>query len=316
MTEPSSELKRHAAFKLVNVLAYLAILGTLGGFFARFWWPLELMCHLRFQYCWFLLLLCGLMASVGYRKHAVVAGVGALLNLALIIPLYFGAAPSLAGESQLRVMSINVLTSNRDYDEVLSIVKQDDPDVVVFLEVDQRWIDGIAAIQETLPHAHVAPRDDNFGIAIYSRKPLSDCRFIDLAGHSIQAVVATANISGKDVRIIGGHPFPPLSGNCAATRNKQLQHMAQLAAEYSGPTILTGDLNTSSWSPYFQDLLRDGELTDTRQGHGLQHTHTMFYLVRLTIDHILVSKHIRTNDRWVTPCIGSDHDAVVADLAF
>jgi endonuclease/exonuclease/phosphatase (EEP) superfamily protein YafD len=202
-----------------------------------------------------------------------------------------------------------------------------------------------------LPHAHVAPSDDDFGIAIYSRDPLIDCRFVDLAGTSIKAVVATTNVSGKQVRIVGAHPPPPLSSSSAAVRIPQLQQLASLAAEHSGPTIVTGDLNTSSWSPYFGKLLRDGELRDTRRGFGLLTSHSSCYFVRITIDHVLVSEHLwrwgfgaclgrfqrptgageqlpsgsslcewhchfRTIDRWVTPCAGSDHDAVVADLAF
>ena len=102
----------------------------------------------------------------------------------------------------------------------------------------------------------------------------------------------------------------------AAIRNLQLRELARLAAEHAGPTILCGDLNTSGWSPYFQDLLREGELLDTRQGFGLLPSHSTFYVVQMTLDHILVSKHFRTLRRWVVPCWGSDHDAVAADLAF
>ena len=159
VTDESRLPQPHLALVLVNVMANCAILGTIGAFLARVWWPLDVMSNFRFQYFWLLLLLCGPMAWVGYRKHAALAGACGLINLAFIVPLYFGATPARVGESHLRVMAINVLTSNRDYDEVLSIVARADPDLLVLSEVDQRWIDGIAAIHATLPHVRAAPRE-------------------------------------------------------------------------------------------------------------------------------------------------------------
>ena len=300
--------------RYTEALAYLTIAAMIGGFFARWWWPLEALCHPRLQFGCVLLLLCPLITWSGGKKLAIAAGVLGVVPFLWVVPLYFGADP--AGESHLRIEAINVLTSNRDYDEVLSIVEQDDPDVLILIETDDRWIRGVASLKEKWPHYQVASREDNFGIAIFSRIPLTDCRFVPLVDQRIQAIIAHAQIDGRDVRIIGAHPMPPITRKCAALRNRQLEELKRWAAEHSGPTVLAGDLNLTSYSPYFGDLLREGKLKDTRQGRGLLHSHSSFAsTLRMAIDHILVSDDVLVRKRWVTSCKGSDHDAVAADLA-
>ena len=174
MKQPTGRNRTNKSLVFVVLAAamYLAILGTVGGSLGRVWWPLDVMSNLRFQYLCVLLVVAGPLVWAGYRRHAMLAGAGGLMNLALIIPMYFNAPAAGDGVADLRVLAINVLTSNRDYGEVLSIIEQVDPDVVVLTEVDQSWLDGVAPILQRLPHAGVAPRNDNFGIAIYSRKPL------------------------------------------------------------------------------------------------------------------------------------------------
>ncbi len=203
MNQPSDTCRTRLSVIVMAAAIYLAILGTVGGYFGRAWWPLDVISNLRFQFFCVLILAAAPMAWAGYRRHAVLAGAAAAVNLTLILPLYFGAPAAGDGVVDLRLLAINVLTSNRDYGEVVSIIEGARPDVVVLTEVDQRWLDGVAPILQQLPHAHAAPRDDNFGIAIYSRSPLLDCRFVDLAGTSLPAIVGSMKVAEENVRIIG-----------------------------------------------------------------------------------------------------------------
>jgi len=77
-----------------------------------------------------------------------------------------------------------------------------------------------------------------------------------------------------------------------------------------------GDLNSSSWSPAFRDLLRDAGLRDTRLGRGVQSTWPAWLpMVQIPIDHALVSPGVRVHGRFVGDRVGSDHLPVVLDFS-
>ena len=99
-------------------------------------------------------------------------------------------------------------------------------------------------------------------------------------------------------------------------RNRQFEELARTAFEEESSVMLIGDLNITSWSPVFWELLRKGGLTDSRQGFGIQPTWPVWLPVLLIpIDHILVSEKIVIHSREVGPNIGSDHYPVVVDFS-
>lgn len=62
------------------------------------------------------------------------------INLVEVVPWYL-PQPASAGETvtQLRVLQSNVLNSNRQYSKVISLVREENPDVAVFIEVSKSW---------------------------------------------------------------------------------------------------------------------------------------------------------------------------------
>ena len=63
------------------------------------------------------------------------------MNLVLVVPLFFG--PSRPESGELRVLSFNVLASNRRFEEVIDFIRATDADVVVLHEVTGRWEEAI-----------------------------------------------------------------------------------------------------------------------------------------------------------------------------
>ncbi len=73
-----------------------------------------------------------------------------------------------------------------------------------------------------------------------------------------------------------------------------------------------GDLNITPWSPFFTDLLRDGQLHDGRRGFGILPTwEKLAGMVRIPIDHVLHSEGVAITDLRVLPGNGSDHRPIV-----
>ncbi len=175
----------------------------------------------------------------------------------------------------------------------------------------------LSPLETSYPFRLAEPSLDNFGIALFSRfEPLAmEIRHIG-GEPSPSSVVARLKLGGKIVTVIGTHPLPPVNLNNAQSRNRQVEALARLAKETPHPILVLGDLNMTPWSPHFGDLLRRSGLRDGRKGFGIQATWPAdTVLLRIPIDHCLVSPDIVVLDYRVGPEIGSDHRPVVIDFA-
>ena len=300
--------------RLFRLPVLCAIAVTLAGFLGRVSWTFELASHFRFQCCWFLLIGGAILAVGRHWRFAMLATVFGLVNLALVAPVYFGGRVPAGSKPSLRVMSLNVLTSNRDSNEVLQTIQSTDPDIVFLYEVDEQWMTDLEPLREDYPHQHAVPRPDNFGIVMYSRVNFAAIEVVGLAETPAPTVLAGIDHDDERIVVIGTHVFPPAGERRFRLRNHQLKHLGQIAAECRRPTILVGDLNVTPWSPFFTDLLRQSNLLDSRQGHGNQASWSR-YGIGLPIDHCLVSPDVVVHRRWIEPVEGSDHDAVLVDIS-
>ena len=81
--------------------------------------------------------------------------------------------------------------------------------------------------------------------------------------------------------------------------------------------MVLGDLNTTPWSARYRALLDDAGLEDTRVGYGLQTSWPSFLpaVLRIPIDHVLVTPDLAAAEREVGPEVGSDHLPVWVELA-
>jgi len=160
------------------------------------------------------------------------------------------------------------------------------------------------------------PRADSFGIALWSRFSADRLTIESIGPAEVPSIVAHFD-GGSDgpFTLIGTHPLPPIGAEYASLRNEQLQALGEFAANLPGPALLAGDLNITSWSPFFRDLLTTSGLHDSRIGFGIQPTWlSQLVWIGIPIDHVLVSQEIIVQRRTVGPSIGSDHRPVVIDF--
>ncbi len=301
---------------LLSAATVVACAATVVGFLGLLWWVFELASHFRVQYAC-CLGAAALVFLLGRKRWwAGVAGVFALVNVCLIAPLYSGAAAVPAEGPTVRALLANIYTGNRAHDKFLAFAGSTDPDIIVLLEVNRRWMSELSGLRGEYPHWHSSPREDNFGIALLSRIPFEEVRTSYLGGADVPSVVARLRIDGRPLTVIGTHPLPPVGRNYSRYRNEQLAELAQFVSSREGPVVVLADLNMTSWSPYFRRLLRTSGLRDSRKGFGLQATWpTSNRLLLIPLDHCLVSSGVRVHSRKVGPNIGSDHYPVVVDFS-
>ena len=294
----------------------LACLATATGFCGRLWWVFELTSHFRLH----LALLLGALAVVwmGKRRWRIVAlcGIGAAVNAVLVLRLLGPEEMTvMAAGPRLRLVAMNVHTENERSDLVLKFFCRTDADVILLMEVNEHWLHALASLRTNYPAVITEPREDNFGIALFSRLPLTNSAVVTIGNAKVPSFATTVEVGGQSAFLLGTHPLPPGSSENARLRNEQLQEIATRIRCCALPVIVFGDLNSTAWSPYFDELLRDSRLKNTSQGRGLFESWPAWLpLARIALDHCLVSASIRVINKQLGPSVGSDHLPVIVEV--
>ena len=198
---------------------------------------------------------------------------------------------------------------------MLGFLQKADADVILLIEVNDRWMEAFKPLSKDYAYSLADPREDNFGIAIFSRQPLINDRVLNLGSTGVPSIATDLTIGGEKVHLLGTHPFPPGTPTDSRLRNEQLRQIAQYVRQQHSLVIVAGDLNSTPWSPYFRDLLRESGLKNTSQGLGLFPSWPCWMpLARIPLDYCLVSPPIQVIDKRLGPDVGSDHRPVITDL--
>ena len=60
-------------------------------------------------------------------------------------------------------MTANVLTTNRNADALIKLVRTHSPDILVTLESDQWWQEHLDVLSQTMPYSIKCPLDNLYG---------------------------------------------------------------------------------------------------------------------------------------------------------
>lgn len=302
--------------QLVAAGAMVIVFFAFCGLFARHSWRCEQASHFCVQYFWLLLPATIVLLAARRWRLGAIAGAAALLNLAFVVPIYWPADQPAAGGPPFRLISYNVLSHNQRYEEVLAFLRQEQADAVLLMEINSAWAERLESLDDIYPCRHIVARDDNFGIALLSRAEFREIETREFGTAGVPSIVAKLDLAGQTLTLIGTHPLPPGSARMAAQRNEQLADVAEFARQQSSAVVLAGDLNVTSYSPYFTDLLAGTKLRDSRQGIGVQASWApRLPVLEIPIDHCLVSRQVHVASRRVGPHFGSDHRPVIVEMS-
>ncbi|KAA3665325.1 MAG: hypothetical protein DWQ04_01170 [Chloroflexi bacterium] len=313
-------MERLKMFMWPLAMTILAMVGfaTIVGFIGGWGWLMELTTHLRWQY---LLVLVGLVIIFMVGKRPMPALLSLLfgaINLAVVLPLYVGGDFSPASTATTyRALMLNVLWVNEDVDSVKTFIQKTNADFVVLTEVVPAWEAELASLRSIYPYGdEVAYFRSSHGVMFFSRVPLVEGKIFRLQDGERPSVVAHLDFPDRPLTVIGMHPPAPVSPTRINLRNEQLAAMAEFASSQNNAVFLMGDLNITPWSPYFADFLEKSGLQNGRSGYGLQTTWpAQIPLMRIPIDHALVSPEIIIHDFKAGPNVGSDHLPIIIEFS-
>lgn len=266
-----------------------------------------------------LLLVLTLACRRGERRLPLVVAIGAAgglgLHLAWVAPWYVGTSVAAGQEEPLRLMTSNVLGDAGDATGLVELAAEEHVDVLAVEELSTGALAEMerAGIAELFPYrAGEAAAGGVAGTMLFAREPITGVVRLPTTFGSWSARVG-------DATIFAVHPVYALD-----TTRWADEHAALLAAaDELEPDLLLGDFNaTLDHRPMRR--LHDAGYRDAAElaGAGWQPTWPAdgsglrgLLPPVIQIDHVLVDDGWTALDTWTHHLAGSDHLALLADVA-
>ncbi len=313
-----NKIKGFSITGLMQIGCIIVVVCSVLPFLAEVFWYFDLLSSFRFQY-WILSII--FLAGFVWIKQQIYMFIAALclvLNGYIVVPLFMGGPDELQNNNHsIKLFFANVYTANQQHDELIQQVLTEDADVVFLQEVNARWQTALNSIKTEYPHSIEVPREDNFGIAVYSQTPIISHQIHDWTMLDIPSVEFEIQRNGQIIHAITTHPPPPINRYYYEAGQQQFEAITTIIKNQSNPSIVIGDLNTTVWSKHYPILTTDTGLTNASAGQGYLPTWpTKLLPMMIPIDHCLVSEHFAVIDFNTGGGIGSDHWPLIVELGF
>ena len=321
-----------AAFRTLTALALPAALLTTLAYFVSTPAFLAQFSPFRLQYAVLLAAHAAFCFALRHRRWAALFAAFALFNLGAVLhatrSFAFGPPPSPTASSAapLKIVYANVLTSNPDPTPLLALIAAEKPDLVALLEINARWKSQLlASLSAEFPHHSIHPREDNFGLALFSRTRPADDHVEFFADVETPSLHLTWVHPDADIRILLTHPLPPGSQETTVLRDQHLDALGDWTRSVTGltppgapssPALILGDLNATPWCPPLRRLLSESGLRSAASDFGSISPSwpAPIPFLRIPIDHALLTRGLVCVSYRIGPDIGSDHFPLLLEL--
>jgi endonuclease/exonuclease/phosphatase (EEP) superfamily protein YafD len=284
---------------------------------------LELAAHFQRQYCGLGLALFGLLLLTRRRLPICIGAFCVAVLLSNLLPWYLPPSGVASTSADLRILLSNVWDKNQQFSAVLSLIRQEQPDLVVLMEVKPSKAEALASLSDLLPYSFAIDGRGTTGIAILSQLPLTAPQIVRSGSNPRPVLAFDLAVDGHRFELVATHPPPPVKSQWFHWRNRQLADATDLIRQRRLPVVFVGDLNMTLWSPYHRRLINKTGLKNARQGFGILPSWSpirsrlpdrLTSLFAIPIDHCLVSPEIRVSNIRLGAPVGSDHRPVIVDL--
>lgn len=243
----------------------------------------------------------------------------ALASLAQLIKFVsFGKLhdPLESDGAPLKILQVNVLKYNMKTGPLRALIGREKPDLIVACEVNGKFALMLRDISFDYPHQMLEPRDDRYGMAVLSKRPLEGQEILSFTGKKSLSMGFRLRHDNTDIEFLSLHPQTP-------NRNLRARnHEFAMAAKYFGGRrdniVVLGDLNATPYCHAYKKLVRALGLKNAREGQGLCGTFPVFFPLRilhLPIDHVLTGANLLVREFRRGPDIGSDHFPTITTLS-
>lgn len=187
-----------------------------------------------------------------------------------------------------RLLYANALVGTVKPSLVKEAAQSSSTNLVTLTGVTETWLHE-ANLNESLPHAIEYPSNDDNGLAVYSKCPLSEVGKLNEPHVGPQTLTVTVSCEGLPPYTLFLTQFlPPLDQLNFDKNRERLAKLADQVNQTPGTIFITGEFYSSSFSNVFHDFARAARLKDAADGFGLirssQSTEPKHWLM---VDHLL-----------------------------
>ncbi len=215
-------------------------------------------------------------------------------------------------ENQISILLSNVLMKNKGEEKVKSLIEEIKPNMVLLMEVNRRWMSNLCSLKESYPYQINFPAENAYGMALWSKFPLSEAQTYFFNHDSIPSFLFTLEMpTGKKVKMLTFHPVAPKPSKHVEDVDSDtlsIVKAARLINEIKGPMIVAGDFNEVAWSQSSKVFENTTTLHDLRRGRGFYNSfNAQSFFWRWPLDYVYVSKEFSLIEMRRERKIGSDH---------
>ena len=310
----------HAVIGIAGVLVTTLGLATALAASARHFWLGDLAVPFRAQYLALALTAAALLAIAHRPGWALAALCIAAVNAGSLVASLNALArhtssPAAPGAATLRVASINVYYRSKAFRRVIDFLQEQQPDVVMLVEVTAQWRQALLELERLYPHSYATSGTRGRGVLLLSRWPLANVGVLPIQEDSEPAIRATLQVHSRSMEVFAVHARWPAGPGHTRERNRQLRRIAALVQEARHSVLVIGDLNVSPLSPHFLALLIEGRLRTASQRFVRQPTWPSFLPpMGIQIDHALLSRDLGAVRFERGRGVGSDHRPILVEV--
>ena len=108
----------------------------------------------------------------------------AVVNLAIVGPVWDDPDVPETGARELTVLVLNLDATNHEHDAVADMIRERQPDLFAAVELTPTWARELEGVLAPYSSRLLEPRDTSWGLGLYSRRELSDAEVVFLKAPS------------------------------------------------------------------------------------------------------------------------------------
>lgn len=195
---------------------------------------------------------------------------------------------------QVSVAHIDLSLSD-DYTETMHTIWSTDVDVISFQEYTPDWHNYLQReLAPRYPYHNTMTRIDPFGMALYSKYPLSDVdTLVFQEMDDIPALYSSLWVDDDtEIHFITTHTVPAINHLAYERIREHFTLIGKYIEDLSGPVITLGDFSLPSWSSEIKDFKLITNLHDSRRDIVPAGFRKAVFAFRIPIEHIFYSSDI------------------------
>ncbi len=190
--------------------------------------------------------------------------------------------PDENSSSKIEIVLMSLNLTEESGADIFSIINSLDADLLVLQEYNQIWDEKInKTLIKSYPYAHMQKRNDNFGIAIYTRRKIYNIE--NFYFNDIPNIKVVVDNGSSKLTLLSSHlpaEYPTQDQNA----DSHLSILSEKIQSSRYPSIVIGDFNKMYWSNELIKFMKNSSLENSRRSISIENLNPddhIFYTKRL-----------------------------------